>query len=76
MEQSLGIQSKWYVADTPGPAILRLPSCKSLKVITLNCVVRITHVTPVTLDNKDHANNGTDWHVGTVPWPKALDHKL
>ena len=60
------IQSKWYVAGTPGPAILGLPSCERFKVITLNCAVRITHVTPVTLDNKDHANNGMDLCVGTV----------
>ena len=33
------IQSKWYVADTPGPAILGLPACESLQVITLNCAV-------------------------------------
>ena len=51
----------------PRPAILGLPSCKRLKVITPNCVVRITNVTPVTLDKKDHANNGMDWHVDTVP---------
>ena len=70
------IQSKWYVADTPGPAILGLPSCERLKVITLNCAVRITHMTPATLDNKDYAYNGTDEHVGTVPWQKALDCKL
>ena len=38
------IQSKWYVADTPGPAILGLPACESLQVITLNCAVHITHI--------------------------------
>ena len=57
------IQSKGYVADTPGPAILGLPSCKRLKVVTLNCAVRITHETPVTLD---HTNNGMDWHAETI----------
>ena len=56
--------------------MLGLLSCKRLKVITLNFAVRITHVTLVTLVKKDHANNGIDWHVGTIPWPKALDHKL
>ena len=37
------IQSKWHVADTPGPAILGLPACESLQVITINCAVCITH---------------------------------
>ena len=66
-EKPRRIQSKWYVTDTPGSAIQGLPSCKRLKVITLNCVVRITHVTPVTLDKKYHAINGIDWHAGTIP---------
>ena len=60
------IQSKWYVADTPGPAILGLPSCKRLKH-SLNCAVRITPVTPVKLDKKDRANIGMDWCAGTIP---------
>ena len=47
------IQSKWYVADTPGPAILGLPTCESLQVITLNCAVCITHNSPVTLGKKE-----------------------
>ena len=46
-------QSKWYVADTPGPAILGLPACESLQVITLNCAVHITHISPVTLGKKE-----------------------
>ena len=47
MEQKLRcIQTKWYVADTPGPAILGLPTSERLKVITLNCAVRITHESP------------------------------
>ena len=66
-EKARRIQSKWYVADTPGPATLGLPSCKRLKVITLNSSVRITHMTPVSLDKRDHANNGMDQHVGTIP---------
>ena len=37
----------------PGPAILGLPACESLQVITLNCAVCITHILPVTLGNKE-----------------------
>ena len=47
------IQSKWYVADTPGPAILGLPACESLQVITINCAVCITHISPAILGNKE-----------------------
>ena len=28
------------------------------------------------MGKKDHASNGMDWCIGTVPWPKTLDHKL
>ena len=52
-KKSRRIQSKRYVADTPGPAILGLPACESLQVITLNCAVCITHILPVTLGNKE-----------------------
>ena len=44
------IQTKWYVADMPGPAILGLPISERLKVITLNCAVRISHELPRLLD--------------------------
>ena len=47
------IQTKWYVADTPGPAILGLPTSGRLIVIALNCVVRITHESSKLLD-KSH----------------------
>ena len=33
--------SCWYVSDTPGPAILGLPSCKSLGVVKMNCAVKV-----------------------------------
>ena len=29
----------WYVADTPGPAILGLPACNKLGIVELNCAV-------------------------------------
>ena len=35
------INSCWYVADTPGPAILGLPLCKGLEVIKMNCAVKV-----------------------------------
>ena len=35
------INSCWYVADTPGPAILGLPSCERLEVVKMNCAVKV-----------------------------------
>ena len=34
------INSCWYVAYTPGPAILGLPSCERLEVVKMNCAVK------------------------------------
>ena len=33
--------SYWYVAETPGPAILHLPSCERLAVVKLNCAITV-----------------------------------
>ena len=35
------VNSYWYVADTSGPAILGLPSCRSLEVVKMNCAVTV-----------------------------------
>ena len=36
------VNSYWYVADTPGPAILGLPSSEKLAVVKMNCAVTVT----------------------------------
>ena len=45
------VKSYWYIADTPGPAILGLPSSKKLAVVKMNCAIIIrqpsTHPPPV-----------------------------
>ena len=33
------LHTRWYIADTPGPAILGLPSCSKLGTVELNCGV-------------------------------------
>ena len=33
------LHTRWYVADTPGPAILGLPTCNKLGTVQLNCAV-------------------------------------
>ena len=35
------LQTRWYIADTPGPAILGLPSCVKLGIVELNCAVNL-----------------------------------
>ena len=36
------LQTRWYVADSPGPAILGLPSPSRLEIVQLNCMVKLT----------------------------------
>ena len=45
------LHTQWYVADTPGPAILGLPSCTKLNIITLNCAVEIHRRQPLPNDD-------------------------
>ena len=33
------LHTQWYIADTPGPAILGLTSCSKLGIVELNCAV-------------------------------------
>ena len=35
------MDTTFYVADTPGPAILGLPSCTRLRIVKLNCSVQL-----------------------------------
>ena len=35
------LRTRWYIADTPGPAILGLPSCAKLGIVELNCAVNL-----------------------------------
>ena len=45
------VKSYWYIADTPGPTILGLPSSEKLAVVKMNCVIMVrqpcTHPAPV-----------------------------
>ena len=35
------VNSYWYIADTPGPAILSLPSSEKLAVVKINCAITV-----------------------------------
>ena len=39
--QPCKINSYWYVADTPGPTILGLPSCERLVIVKMNCAITV-----------------------------------
>ena len=42
------MDTTFYIADTPGPAILGLPSCSRLRIVNLNCSVQLRkHGQPV-----------------------------
>jgi len=41
------LHTQWYVADTPGPAILGLPSCTKLNIVELNCAVELQRRQPM-----------------------------
>ena len=41
-KDSIWISAPFYVVDVPGPAILGLPSCEQLNVVTLHCAVTST----------------------------------
>ena len=36
-------EAMFFVADTPGPAIIGLPSCRDLSLVVLNCEIRKRH---------------------------------
>ena len=42
--QDTNCVAEFFVADTPGPAILGLPSCRDLQLVTMNC--EVTHRPP------------------------------
>ena len=33
------LHTQWYISNTPGPAILELPSCSKLGIVELSCTV-------------------------------------
>ena len=40
------LHTQWYVADTPGPAILGLPLCTRLNIVELHCSVKLQRRRP------------------------------
>ena len=47
------MDTTFYIADTPGPAILGLPSCSRLRIVNLNCSVQLRkHGQPVKISKE------------------------
>ena len=36
---TLSVDAEFYVADTLGPAIMGLPSCRALQLVTMHCEI-------------------------------------
>ena len=43
-QHSKHLQTRQYIADSPGPAILGLPSSSKLGIVQLNCTVKLTSI--------------------------------
>ena len=68
--QPCQINSCWYVADTPGPAILVLPSCKRLEVVKMNCAVKVIQDTswlPVSCSSTTNTQENSSNQVYRTP---------
>ena len=71
-----GLHTWWYVADTPAPAILGLPSFSKLGIVQLNCAVQFTHRqrTPNPV-RKPTTEQEKDWHNLTHLWENCMELK-
>ena len=50
------LHTQWYIADTPGPTILGLPSCSKLRIVELNCAVSLCWRSQPNRNPQQHAN--------------------
>ena len=77
------LHTQWYVADTPGPAILGLPTCNKLGIVELNCAVNLQQKrtmqqkTPTTADTQ--LKRGPHQCIPRLLWryrmlPRYLSH--
>ena len=67
------IHSYWYIADTPGPALLGLPACEKLAVIQVNCAVTATQPNrSLTGTVPTQAARAAKPSAGKTPKPKCI----
>ena len=63
------LHPQWYLADTPGPAILGLPSSSKFEIVKLNCNIQLAHRcrTPTQVRNLT-TEQTKDQHDLPCPW--------
>ena len=68
------LQTRWYVADSPGTAILGLPSASKLEIVQLNCAVKLTsRCDPPSPPKKPTTECTKDRHDHTSPLNSSED---
>ena len=65
-------EAEFFVADTPGPVILGLPSCRKLNLVTLNCAVS-EHPPPLN-SKEDLQRLYPDCFKGIGKFPRNVPH--
>ena len=68
------LQTRWYVADSPGPTILGLPSSSNMEIVQLNCAITLTsRCDPPILPKKPKTEHAKDRHDLTSPFNSSED---
>ena len=67
-------ETEFYIVDVDGPAIIGLPSCESLRVVTLHCSITATPpVTKITCVQDLMSTNPEQFdRIGKIPGPVKL----
>ena len=61
------INSYWYIADTPGPAILGLLLCKGLAIVKMNCAITVMQPSTKPQSPAPASTTATKVKPATVP---------
>ena len=66
------MDTTFYITNTPGPAILELPSCSRLRIVNLNCSVQLRkHGQPVKYPRKGKKSNRI-WRTSSRSTPRMI----
>ena len=67
-----GVNLYWYIADTPGPAILGLPSSEKLAVIKMNCAITVMWPGTKPPMSCTHFHNSSHDQACYSPWSSQV----
>ena len=72
-QDSKHVQTRWYVADSLGPAMLNLPSSSKLGIVQLTCMVKLTSTCdppahPRNLQQSMLRSGATSFLHSWIPW--------